>query len=372
MPEDFTPKTYTFSQKWGDDPFTALGHTQVPDALIGYAARLGLFPEECWLIVCILKFKHTPDNPYPSQERLAGILGQSADTVRRLLKRIQRKGLVSVERVRGDLGHYTHSVYDFTPLRHALNEAFYQDHPEDRPKGASQTPPSATMHNCTVVENSATNSPDSATTPQKVAQPPRKTDRYYPAKSDLTTVQNCGTKKSQKKEYIKEIEATLNVVGADGGTTKHEAASEAISGVQTSNVSRSDCKTLSSQETVPELPKSAALPKSAVKKPMLTLEHQRMADKIVKLTDDEKSRKRYEQLASIAVEASRKGVEAWDMAFTITHAKLRKTDEPVQAPGAYFCTLLVHFFIEAQIYVPVGTPEERKDIRTTIHHSLQG
>ena len=123
----------TFSQKWGEDPFTSLGHTQVPNALVEYAARLGLKSEECWLICCILRFKYSADNPRPTQETLAKLFGQSVDTVQRTAKKIVDKKLLKVERMRSDLGKYTHTVYDFTPLRFALNETYYQDHPQERP-----------------------------------------------------------------------------------------------------------------------------------------------------------------------------------------------------------------------------------------------
>lgn len=193
-------RTYTFSQKWGDDPFTALGFAQIPTALIDYAAQIGLVPEECWLIVCLLKFKHTPAAPYPSQERLATLIGQSSATVRRLLKRIVRKGLMAVERVRGDLGHYTHSVYDFTPLRAALNECYYQDHPQERPAALKPTKPQATAQKTTVQKCTV------ATTVQKAPQPPRKISRNYRAKSALTTVQNCTLNKSPKEKEKEESE----------------------------------------------------------------------------------------------------------------------------------------------------------------------
>ena len=196
--------TYTFSQKWGDDPFTALGHTQVPNALIEYAARLGLAPEECWLIVCLLRFKHTPADPYPSQGRLAALVGQSEDTIRRLLKRIERRGLMHVERVRGDLGYYTHSVYDFQPLRAALNEAYYREHPEERPQPAASA---ATVQNRTVA-------PPATVQNCPVAPPPRKIGRNHPAKSALTTVQICGPNKSLKKKTKRK---SSNVERCSGG-----------------------------------------------------------------------------------------------------------------------------------------------------------
>jgi len=147
MPDDTRndPATKkTFSQKWGDDPFTSMGYTQVPNALIQYAAQLELRSEECWLICCVLKFKFDESNPTPRQEDLARLFGQSIDTVQRTAKKIMNKNLLRVERVRSDFGRFTHMVYDFTPLRYALNECYYADHPQDRPrvsiKAAEPTP----------------------------------------------------------------------------------------------------------------------------------------------------------------------------------------------------------------------------------------
>ncbi len=131
----------SFSQKWGEDPFTLRGHTQIPNALIEYAARLGLRSEECWLICCILRFKYNADAPYPSQDKLAALFGQSIDTVQRTVKKIVAKKLLNLERIRSHRGVFTHAVYDFTPLRFALNECYYQDHPQERPQ-----PPQASEH----------------------------------------------------------------------------------------------------------------------------------------------------------------------------------------------------------------------------------
>lgn len=157
MPDDTrndTATKKTFSQKWGDDPFTSMGYTQVPNALIQYAAQLELRSEECWLICCILKFKFDKNNPTPRQEDLARLFGQSIDTVQRTVKKIMDKNLLRVERVRSDFGRFTHMVYDFTPLRYALNECYYADHPQDRPRvSIKATEPTPQI--CGVVEQTS-------------------------------------------------------------------------------------------------------------------------------------------------------------------------------------------------------------------------
>lgn len=128
-------KTYTFSQKWGDDPFTEMGHAQVPTALLEYSARLTIEPEEGYLICCILHFKRTPSDKGPSQEKLAEMFGKSSETVRRLLRRLEKRGLLRVMRERDKMGYYSHTTYDWTLLRACLNECYYQDFPAARPKG---------------------------------------------------------------------------------------------------------------------------------------------------------------------------------------------------------------------------------------------
>lgn len=130
---DKSTHRYTFSQKWGDDPFTAMGHAQIPAALFLYGARLDIGPDEGYLICCILHFKRTPSDEGPNQEKLAELFGRSSETVRRLLRGLEKKNLLVVTHMRGELGYYTHSLYDWRKLRAALNECYWQDHPEERP-----------------------------------------------------------------------------------------------------------------------------------------------------------------------------------------------------------------------------------------------
>ncbi len=183
----------TFSQKWGDDPFTQMGHTQVPNALVEYAARLGLKSEECWLICCVLRFKYSADNPRPTQETLARLFGQSVDTVQRTVKKIMAKNLLKVERARSDGGTFTHTIYDFTPLRFALNECYYQDHPQDRPKKPI-VPQITTPQNCGMDNFHHT----AELRPGPSHEPGRNS-------AARTTPQNCGpNKKTEQQEEKKD------------------------------------------------------------------------------------------------------------------------------------------------------------------------
>ncbi len=133
-------KTYTFSQKWGDDPFTKMGHAQVPSALLRYGVRLGIDPAEGYLICHILDYKWTPSDDGPHQNDLAARFGRSVDRVHALLASLEKKKLLKITYTRGDFGKFTSAQYDFRQLRACLNECYYQDHPEERPAGKKPVP----------------------------------------------------------------------------------------------------------------------------------------------------------------------------------------------------------------------------------------
>ncbi len=126
---------YTFEQKWGDDPFTALGYAQIPTALLAYGARLGIEPAEGYLICHILQYKRTPGDEGPDQNDLAARFGRSVDRVHALLAGLEKKKYLKITYTRGELGKFTNAMYDFRQLRAYLNECYYQDHPEIRPSG---------------------------------------------------------------------------------------------------------------------------------------------------------------------------------------------------------------------------------------------
>lgn len=126
---------YTFEQKWGDDPFTALGYAQIPTALLTYGTRLGIEPAEGYLICHILQYKRTPGDEGPDQNDLAARFGRSVDRVHALLAGLEKKRYLKITYTRGELGKFTNAMYDFRQLRAYLNECYYQDHPEMRPSG---------------------------------------------------------------------------------------------------------------------------------------------------------------------------------------------------------------------------------------------
>ncbi len=200
-PQTAKPVSCTFEQKWGDDPFTALGHTQIPNALIQYASRLKLAPDECWLITCILFHKRTAAAPFPGQETLTEMYGRSVDTVQRVIKSIRAKGLMEVQHKRSELGHFSHIVYDFVPLRLALNECYYQDHPEQRPQYSQPVPSlakSAIPQGCGTAGEKRGNSKSNISHTARL--------RYgrnavsHTAKVPLPMPQGCGTNQTLKKK----------------------------------------------------------------------------------------------------------------------------------------------------------------------------
>ena len=173
----------TFSQSWGDDPFTKMNHTQVPNALVIYSSRLKLTAEECWLIVCILKFKYDERDPYPSEETLAKLFGQTPRNIRRVAAKIRDKNLLEMPKIRLDSGHYSHTVFKFEKLRNALNECYFTDHPEERSTTGQKRPMGGSNHRT-----------DSSKTPDKTVQ---------------TTGQIKGHNTGQKRPTNKTVNQTL-------------------------------------------------------------------------------------------------------------------------------------------------------------------
>lgn len=139
-PKTAKPAAYTFSQKWGDDPFTRMGHAQVPSALLRYGVRLGIDPAEGYLICHILDYKWTPRDDGPDQNDLAARFGRSVDRVHALLASLEKKRFLKITYTRGDFGKFKNAQYDFRQLRSCLNECYYQDHPEERPAGKKPVP----------------------------------------------------------------------------------------------------------------------------------------------------------------------------------------------------------------------------------------
>lgn len=220
--DDKTAVKCTFAQKWGDDPFTALGHTQVPNALLAYGARLGLAPDECWLITCILSYKFTSADPFPSQDALAAKYGRSVDTVQRVTNSMSAKELLAATRGRNELGHFSHITYDFSALRAALNECYYQDHPQTRPKYSAPVP---IPQPCGTSDGKARNKSHTARLRRGsfTVRPCRKKAAVHTAKQAPAMPQGCGTNESPEKEF--EEKQTKQEQSTQAGADSHDYVS---------------------------------------------------------------------------------------------------------------------------------------------------
>ena len=80
-PKSAKPAGCTFEQKWGDDPFTALGHTQIPNALIQYALSAEARPRRVLADYPAFCFSSAaPPTHSPGQDTLTAMYGRSVDT----------------------------------------------------------------------------------------------------------------------------------------------------------------------------------------------------------------------------------------------------------------------------------------------------
>lgn len=98
-------------------------YIQIPLALLEHRAALDLKPTGLWLVVSLQSFRWFADSKIrPSVGTLASRLGASPDTVTRLVKGLQARGLLIVRRA-GPGPRARITEYDLTPLWAALAEA---------------------------------------------------------------------------------------------------------------------------------------------------------------------------------------------------------------------------------------------------------
>jgi hypothetical protein len=108
--------------------------------------------------------------------------------------------------------------------------------------------------------------------------------------------------------------------------------------------------------------------KGSASPPPLTSWKSVKVDELVLLTRDTKSVLRFRQLLDVAEEHG--CVEVWDHALDALKAAQTASTGRVERPGAYFCSVLVAALSERQVYVPVASSKERKDVRSQIAASL--
>ncbi len=93
--------------------------------------------------------------------------------------------------------------------------------------------------------------------------------------------------------------------------------------------------------------------------------------RVVALTGDTHSVRRFEQLWEVAVQAG--WGSAWDEALRSLRKRMANDALPsLEKPGAYFCAALCEILRKRGVAVPVGTAQEREDVRAQIAASLTG
>lgn len=110
----------TFESKWGWGPLSDGGWCVVPLALLEYGARIGLCPEEGWLIVQILSFKWNQSPNACSLELLARRFGSTLEEVHSLLRQLDSKGFLRLVAHPNDNGQVMNWELDFSPLMEYL------------------------------------------------------------------------------------------------------------------------------------------------------------------------------------------------------------------------------------------------------------
>ena len=113
-------KRYTFKDKWGK-PVADSGHTSLPNLLIDHLVDLRIGPSEFLVITCVLKYKWSDENPYPSADTLSKLSGLAPGTVRTQIRKLKKKGLIKVVfRTNKKTNAQESNGYDFTPLKKRL------------------------------------------------------------------------------------------------------------------------------------------------------------------------------------------------------------------------------------------------------------
>lgn len=117
---------------WGSE-YIDSGFTPLPNIIVRYAPKV-LTGREFTLITVIASFKHTKDDPYPSQETLAEILGIKTRQIRNLVDGLYDKGLLDIYYKNNSHGRES-CVYDFEKL---LKHCLKQHRAENRKKNVEE------------------------------------------------------------------------------------------------------------------------------------------------------------------------------------------------------------------------------------------
>ena len=120
-PPDATNNPYRIVARWGDELLDD-GFTVLPNLILRYYAKLGMSPAEMMLVVHIVQFQWTEQNPYPSLPGVAERMGLSRRQVNNYVSSLKRKGFLRVIQRTTAEGRQDTNEYDFTGLRLAVLE----------------------------------------------------------------------------------------------------------------------------------------------------------------------------------------------------------------------------------------------------------
>jgi hypothetical protein len=95
---------------------------------------------------------------------------------------------------------------------------------------------------------------------------------------------------------------------------------------------------------------------------------QKRVNEVVAVTGDAKSILRFRQLLDLADASS--CVAVWEEALVALADAQKRSTEPVERPGAYFCSVLVSGLNARGVAVPVGMAKERRSVKSQIAASL--
>lgn len=114
-------------RRWGSNVIDAAnGWTAVPNFLLERQQALKIDPVQLNILLVLMKYWWNRDEkPYPSKKTIADIVGRDPDTVRKHLKDLEEKGLLTRNerfKPRSDGGGQTSNEYSLEGLLSKLSE----------------------------------------------------------------------------------------------------------------------------------------------------------------------------------------------------------------------------------------------------------
>jgi DNA-binding transcriptional MocR family regulator len=114
-----TDQNTSFISKWGE-LIAGKGHTSLPNLLIEHLLDLKISQSEFLVIACILKYKWSDEDPYPSADTLSKLSNLAPGTVRTQIRQLKKRGLIKVVRRTNENNAQQSNGYDFEPLKRKL------------------------------------------------------------------------------------------------------------------------------------------------------------------------------------------------------------------------------------------------------------